>query len=177
MKIYKDFLIELEVKKNIVDRAIEKWEQYKVQRAADQRRRQNQADSSTSDSIDLKTSKSNAVSSQKVERDPDTVSRAIAIKKGIDDPIDLKSPRSKEGIGAAERYLTKKVHRKPARPDSLRITDSVEVFQSDVIEEKEANAENCSDLPPNEKKKERQLDIEKINKKIKPYHKKIKVKK
>jgi hypothetical protein len=29
-------------------------------------------------------------------------------------------------------------------------------------EEKEANAENCSDLPPEEKKKERKLDIRKI---------------
>jgi len=40
-------------------------------------------------------------------------------------------------------------------------------------EENEANAENCSDLPADEKKKERQMDIEKINKKIKPHHKKI----
>jgi hypothetical protein len=29
-------------------------------------------------------------------------------------------------------------------------------------EEKEANAENCSDLPSEEKKKERKLDIRKI---------------
>ena len=29
-------------------------------------------------------------------------------------------------------------------------------------EEKEANAENCSDLPAEEKKKERKLDIRKI---------------
>ncbi len=44
-------------------------------------------------------------------------------------------------------------------------------------EEKEANAENCSNLPADEKKKERQMDIEKINKKIKPHHKKIVAKK
>ena len=44
-------------------------------------------------------------------------------------------------------------------------------------EENEANAENCSDLPADEKKKERQMDIEKINKKIKPHHKKIVAKK
>ena len=44
-------------------------------------------------------------------------------------------------------------------------------------EENEANAENCSNLPADEKKKERQMDIEKINKKIKPHHKKISVKK
>jgi len=46
-----------------------------------------------------------------------------------------------------------------------------------VTEEKEANAENCSDLPPDEKKKERRMDIEKINKNIKPHHKKISAKK
>lgn len=49
--------------------------------------------------------------------------------------------------------------------------------QPPVTEEKEANAKNCSDLPPDEKKKERRMDIEKINKKIKPHHKKISAKK
>ena len=34
-----------------------------------------------------------------------------------------------------------------------------------VTEEKEANAENCSDLPSDEKKKERQLDVKKMREK------------
>jgi hypothetical protein len=176
MKTYKDFHVELE-EKSLIDRAREKWEQYKIRREADKRRQQNQAGSSTYNSIDLKTSKPNSISSQNIKRDPDPVSRAVAIKKSIDDPIDLKNSRSKESIGATEKYLISRINKgrpKPFQPPP--ITDSVEVFQSDVIEEKEANAENCSDLPPNEKKKERQLDIEKINKRIKPHHKKIKAK-
>ena len=45
---------------------------------------------------------------------------------------------------------------KPKKPSSLNNQRPA------VKEEKEANAENCSDLPPEEKKKERKLDIRKI---------------
>lgn len=45
---------------------------------------------------------------------------------------------------------------KPKKPSSLSNQRPA------VKEEKEANAENCSDLPPEEKKKERKLDIRKI---------------
>ena len=41
-------------------------------------------------------------------------------------------------------------------------------FTSDILEQispKEANAENCSDLPSDEKKKERQLDVKKMREK------------
>ena len=45
---------------------------------------------------------------------------------------------------------------------SKKKSDQPAPAANEVTEEKEANAENCSDLPPDEKKKERKLDIRKI---------------
>ena len=78
----------------------------------------------------------------------------------LDDDMKLDKPTSLQNQNVAKK--------KPGQP--APVTDK-------VTEEKEANAENCSDLPPDEKKKERRTDIEKINKKIKPHHKKISAKK
>ena len=78
----------------------------------------------------------------------------------LDDDLKPNKPKS-----LLNQNIAKK---KPGQP--APVTDK-------VTEEKEANAENCSDLPPDEKKKERRMDIEKFNKKIKPHHKKISAKK
>ena len=78
----------------------------------------------------------------------------------LDDDMKLDKPTSLQNQNVAKK--------KPGQ--AAPVTDK-------VTEEKEANAENCSDLPPDEKKKERRMDIEKINKKIKPHHKKVSAKK
>ena len=81
----------------------------------------------------------------------------------LDDDMKLDKPTSLQN-----QNVQRDAKKKPPQPPP--VTDK-------VTEEKEANAENCSDLPPDEKKKERRMDIEKINKKIKPHHKKISAKK
>lgn len=82
-----------------------------------------------------------------------------------------KEQEEKRRAGSALSNKNITMDPKKKSPQTPSITDSA------VTEEKEANAENCSNLPSDEKKKERRMDIEKINKKIKPHHKKITAKK
>ncbi len=94
---------------------------------------------------DLKTSKPSSLQNQEVNSDLDPVSRSANIKGNVDNNYQGKDVKKQHQLYKGTALKNQKVEPKSA-----------------MREEKEANAENCSDLPPEEKKKERKFDIRKI---------------
>lgn len=163
MKTYKEFSIslqELAGKESFISRQTSDMTRKNIE---DQKRIENRKREMKPLGDDLKTSKPSALQNQEVNSDSDPVSRSANIKGNVDNNYQGKDVKKQHQLYKGTALKDQRVEPKTAAKD--------------MKEEKEANAENCSDLPANEKKKERQMDIEKINKKIKPHHKKIVAKK